>query len=132
MKDRGVFEAAQSILADPRFRDIPNIQFYPEKACQTQNPEYSIKAYTVNGDFFEKINEALAKSKDLHVGTTYRGMLLNREYFETNYVVVCRFMIRPFTSTSKNREVAEIFAGTPAPAGEVSVLSMYTIPLSRS
>jgi hypothetical protein len=54
MKDRGVFEAAQSILADPRFRDMPNIKFYLEKACQTQNPEYLIKAYTVNGDFFKK------------------------------------------------------------------------------
>jgi hypothetical protein len=88
-----------------------------EKACETENPEYLIKLYTLSGDFYKELNQALAKDTNLGIGlkfdenfsqihlyigcllknqylkkfrysgTTYRGMRLNRKYFQTNYIL---------------------------------------------
>jgi hypothetical protein len=158
MANHDVITAAESILADPRFRDIPSIQWYFKKACETENPEYLIKPYTVSGEFYVQINQALAKDKNLGIGMnfmdnftgiylyvgclsnnkylkkfryggrTYRGMQLNRKYFETNYILNRKVMIRSFTSTSKLREVAEIFVAPSHLTEEVAVLCIFTIP----
>jgi hypothetical protein len=162
MANHDVITAAESILADPRFRDIPSIQWYFKKACETENPEYLIKPYTVSGEFYVQINQALAKDKNLGIGMnfmdnftgiylyvgclsnnkylkkfryggrTYRGMQLNRKYFETNYILNRKVMIRSFTSTSKLREVAEIFVAPSHLTEEVAVLCIFTIPYACS
>jgi hypothetical protein len=111
-----------------------------EKACETENPEYLIKLYILFGDFYKELNQALAKDTNLGIGlkfdenfseiylyigcllknqylkkfrysgTTYRGMRLNRKYFQINYILHRRLRIKSVTSTSKSRNVAEIFA----------------------
>jgi hypothetical protein len=40
-------------------------------------------------------------------GPCYRGMNLSKEDFEKNYKVGTKFLIKPFTSTSKNRKITE-------------------------
>ena len=161
MSNHNVIIAAESILADPRFRDIPSVDWYLKKACETENPEYLIKLYTLPGEFYLKLNEALAKDTNLsfdlttndrfsgiylyigcllnnkylkkfrYSGRAYRGIRLNQEYFETNYILQRKIMIRSFTSTSKSREVAEVFADSPHLDGKFAVLYIFTIPYAR-
>ena len=158
MSNHEVITAAESILNDPRFRDIPSIQWYLKKACETENPEYLIKTYTLPGEFYMRLNEALAKDTNLGIGMNitdrfsgiylyvgcllnnnylkkfrysgraYRGMRLDQKYFETNYILHRKIMIRSFTSTSKSREVAEVFADASHLDEKVAVLYIFTIP----
>ena len=58
-------------------------------------------------------------------GTVYRGMVISEKDL-SKYVVGCRFMNVSFLSTSKNKNVAEVFCGQNQAAG-FSVLCTYVI-----
>ncbi|CAF3643240.1 unnamed protein product [Adineta steineri] len=61
-------------------------------------------------------------------GTTYRGMLLRNEDL-VKYVVGSKLMNISFVSTSKDREIAEIFAGqnSESTLSEIPAVCIYTI-----
>jgi hypothetical protein len=65
-----------------------------------------------------------------YFGTSFRGMKLSRKDFEKNYKVGQSFLLKPFTSTSKSRYIADFYAPPPSvlDSGTPSVLCIYTIP----
>jgi hypothetical protein len=57
-------------------------------------------------------------------------MNLSKEDFEKNYKVGTKFLIKPFTSTSKNRKITEFFANAHSSSDPslLSIICIYTIP----
>jgi hypothetical protein len=154
-----VNKAVDGIVKDERFHDTSSthkIEYLLDKARQTQDPKWLAHAYSAETGFCQAINTALAlgpslmqelsDTQDFHsfvgiffhhkalekyryTGKCYRGMKLSIKDFEENYKVGQKLLIKPFTSTSKRREIAERFA-TASSIGSrpLSVLYIYTIP----
>jgi hypothetical protein len=121
-------------------RGQQEIGHFLEQARRTQDPLWLIKAYSAETGFYGTINKALAQGKsDLirtplegfhsyigcffyhdslkqyrYAGRTYRGMKVSQEDFDTNYKKNAFFLVKPFTSTSKRRDVSEQFATSPS------------------
>ncbi|CAF1117321.1 unnamed protein product [Didymodactylos carnosus] len=162
MADMDVTTAAARILEDYRFRhvlDMNKVRPFLEKAEETDDPVWLLKAYTTTSGFHKTLNEALAKGRSLfdkhdrenyhesiyefvgcficrlspdklhkyrYSGISYRGVTLLREDFEKNYTVGNVFMIKPFTSTSKIRQVAELFiASSWSGSSELPVICIF-------
>jgi len=154
-----VKKATDCIVTDERFHDTSSthkIGYFLDKARQTQDPKWLVKAYSAEISFCHTINKALALGPS-HMGTSYvkesfhpfvgvffyhgalrkyrytgkcyRGMKLSTKDFEKNYKVGQRLLIKPFTSTSKCRHIAEQFATASSTGSRpLSVLYIYTIP----
>jgi hypothetical protein len=60
-----------------------------------------------------------------YTDVSYRGMTLSPEYFEKNYKVGWIVLIKPFTSTSKCRDVAEQFLPTPGESESLAGLCIF-------
>lgn len=158
MNNDDVIEASDSIRKDKRFQDMrgqKEIDHFLEQTCLTKDPLWLVKAYSAETGFYGTINKALAQGtsdlirtplEDFHsyigcffrhdslkpyryAGQTYRGMKLSQEDFDTNYKENVFFLVKPFTSTSKCREVSEKFATAPSDdtTRPLSVLLIYSM-----
>ena len=163
LKNKNVLDAAISILDDARFQTIfgrSKLEYCLKEAIRTCDSSWLIKAYSAETGFYRTINEVLAKGKSNFVwnnpeaflkfigclyqhqslkkyryfGESYRGMKLSKEDFENNYQVGMKFLIKPFTSTSKVRSVGEFYASAhfTNDASIVTVLCIYIIPESTA
>jgi hypothetical protein len=132
------------------------IERYLDQARRTNNPKLFATAYSAETGFYNAINLALAQEKPIYrnrsfhegfhsfvgclldretweekfrySGKSYRGMKLSREDFEKRYRAGNCFLIKPFTSTSKSRDIAIKFATAPSVGSRsLSVLCIYTI-----
>ena len=159
LKYKTTFDAAISILDDARFQTISGrtqLEYFLKESIRTIDPLWLIKAYSAETGFYRAINEALAKGKSSFIwnnpenflkylgclyhneslkkyryfGTSYRGMKLCKEDFEKNYQIGKTFLIKPLTSTSKNRDVGEFYASAHSTkdCSTISVLCTYIIP----
>ena len=65
-----------------------------------------------------------------YFGTSYRGMKLYRDDFEKNYQIGKALLIKPFTSTSKKRNVGEFYTSAHSTGDDstIPVLCTYIIP----
>lgn len=163
MRNTDVRKAAARILEDCRYRNVngmDKIKWFLQRAQETDNPVWFVKAYTSNTGFYKALNEALAKGRTLfdqydrdnfresiyafagcflchpighdklsryrYGGISYRGMTLHRTDFERNYTVGNEFMIKSLTSTSKTRQVANIFKdNTSQDSTKLSVICIF-------
>lgn len=156
--ENNISKAVEDIMKDERFCDVSTthkIEYFLHKSRQTQDPKWLVQAYSAEMSFCQLINRALAqtpvlesleKEDNIHafvgvlfhhdafkkyryIGKCYRGMKLSTEDFEKNYEVGQVLLIKPFTSTSKCRNIAEQFAMAPSnSARPLSILCIYTIP----
>jgi hypothetical protein len=148
-----VFSSNQNFSLSPVEKKI---EYYLEEARRTGDPKWFIKAYSAETGFYRAINEALAQGasnihyedigylhsfvgclyvdeslkKYCYSGQCYGGLHLSKEDFDKNYKVRHSFLIKPFTSTSKRREIAEFFAFAHSAnlSQQLSALCIYTIP----
>jgi hypothetical protein len=121
---------------------LEKIQDFFMQATKTQNPEYLIKAYTAETDFYSILNIQLAcgstvakheqgyfvallchhplLNKYSYTGPAYRGMKLTDNDLR-QYIIGSKLMVNSFQSTSISRIVAEAFlyrhAQLPSTAG---------------
>ncbi|CAF1594474.1 unnamed protein product, partial [Didymodactylos carnosus] len=131
---------ARQYYIDEELKDIQGIdqiRYFFDKAEEEQNPVYLLKAYTAETGFYTALNRHLAAAQlegtgpiDSNrgrayilgiithhpyfarfnfTGESYRGMKLD-EYDLQQYVIGSRIMTKTFLSTSKDREMAEVFA----------------------
>ncbi len=158
LKHKTTWDAAVSILDDARFQTISGrskLEYFLKESIQQLDPLWLIKAYSAETGFYTAINEVLAAGKSSfiwnnpeklltfigclysheslkkyrYVGTSYRGMKLYREDFEKNYQIGKALLIKPFTSTSKKRNVGEFYASahSTGDCSTVPVLCTYII-----
>ncbi|CAM4977864.1 unnamed protein product [Rotaria socialis] len=71
-------------------------------------------------------------NKYTYRGTTYRGLSMTKKDLE-KYTIGNHILNRTFVSTSKNRSIAQLFAGnSQQPSAEVSVLLKYTTKQNKT
>jgi len=159
LKNNGLVDAAISILDDARFETISGrsqLEYYLTEAIRTFDSSWLIKAYSAETGFYRAINETLSRGKSKvlwnnpefflrfigclykheslkkyrYFGNSYRGMKLSKEDFDKNYNLGQKFLIKPFTSTSKHRNVGEFYASAHSvnDSSTFPVLCIYTIP----
>jgi hypothetical protein len=137
-------------------RDL--IEKYFKEAERTQDCFLMATAYSADTGFYGMLNKVIASGPsnigmnpsgaprvNLFIGlflgpkiwekyryfaTAFRGMKLSRNDFERYYKVGQSFLLKPFTSTSRSREIAQFFAPPPSvlDPDTLSVLCIYTIP----
>ncbi|CAF4488566.1 unnamed protein product, partial [Didymodactylos carnosus] len=117
-------------------KSIDVIRWFFSKAAKEQDPTYLVKAYTVEADYYKVLNQQLSTTheSDRHdfatdgrrrllqiltshpslerytfSGHTYRSMYVTEDELK-DYYVGTRFMNKTFLSTSKDRQIAEIFS----------------------
>ena len=92
MANRDVRKAAARILEDFRFRHVSGmdrIKWFFQRAQETDDPVWLVKAYTTNSGFYKAVNEALAQ------GRTLFGQCDRENYRESIYAFVGCFIYSP-------------------------------------
>jgi len=165
VKDRGIKKTVKKIrkahVIDDGEDEAANIvQNYFNEALETKNPICLLKAYTVESQFYKRLNREMASGNDRQVfiklckkwtgyytgiivknpafehyrysGETYRGMQITPADYQ-QYKVGVALSNKSFQSTSKSWKIAHGFAcpSTPTP-GRLSVVLIFTIVDRRS
>jgi len=165
VKDRGIKKTVKKleksqVLADDGDQAIKIVQSYFKEAKEANNPIYLLKAYTVESQFYKRLNQEMATGSRREVfeklcrkwtgyytgiiaknpafepyrftGQTYRGMQITPSDY-AQYKLGVALANKSFQSTSKSWKIAKGFAlpSNPAP-GKLSVVITFTILDRRS
>jgi hypothetical protein len=166
VKDRGMkktmkkIDKANVIHDSEESKEGKLLRYYFNEAREKDDPTFLLKAYTINGSFYNYFNKYMATGSSKEVydklchgwsgcytgaimknpkldsyrfsGITYRGMVINRENLK-QYERGVVLTNKAFQSTSKLPQVSLAFAQVREPTPEkVSVLIQYTIIDRRS
>ncbi|CAF1022587.1 unnamed protein product [Adineta ricciae] len=141
-----------------RFKEMSNVRSILEE-CQTkQDPNYLLRAYTCDSDFYKELNKTLAREDGVvekedvlkrwdfvytaailnrpdlktfqYKGIAYRGMWITEEDL-ASYKVGAKMYNKSFLSTSKIIEVAEDFLYKYMDLSKVPVICEYHISTPR-
>jgi len=160
IKDRGVKKTIEKVekshaLQDDHDEAIKIVQSHFNDARETNDPIYLLKAYTVESQFYKRLNHEMASGNRRQVfkklckkwtgyytgiiaknpaferfrfsGQTYRGMQINPSDYE-QYRVGVALANKSFQSTSKSWKIANGFACPSKPTpGKLSVIIIFTI-----
>lgn len=166
IKDRGIkktikkIEKAQALDDDPNDPSTKIVQNHFNEALETNNPIPLLKAYTVESQFYKRLNHEMATGTKRQVfkkltkkwtgyytgvivnnpafdpfrftGQTYRGMQINPSDF-AQYKVGVALSNKSFQSTSKSWKIASGFAlpSRPTP-GKIPVVIIFEITDPKS
>jgi hypothetical protein len=132
-KSKHISHRIKYIKQEMSHTDVERIGQFLDAAEKTEDPKYILKAYTVESDFYKKLNKDLATKhfdqgtnfgityfieffynnpafgKLSYKGKTYRGMSITQEDL-SQYGVGGKVMNKAFLSTSKDQTIAEGFA----------------------
>jgi hypothetical protein len=165
VKDRGIKKTVKKIrkahvLDDDGDESAKIVQDYFNEALETKNPICLLKAYTVESQFYKRLNREMATGSDRKVfiklckkwtgyytgiivknpafepyrysGETYRGMQITQLDYQ-QYQVGVALSNKSFQSTSKSWKIAKDFACPQKPTpGRLSVVVIFTIVDRRS
>jgi hypothetical protein len=161
IKDRGLkktiekIEKAKIISNNDMSKEGKLLIYYLNEAREKNDPTFLLKAYTINGLFYNILNNYMATGSSKKVydklchgwsgcytgvvmknpalqpyrysGVTYRGMVINRDALK-QYKPGVVLTNKAFQSTSKSKDVALRFAQPREPTiGKVSVIIRYDI-----
>jgi hypothetical protein len=165
IKDRGIKQTVKKIekaraLEDDGEKSIQIVQDYMKDAVDTNDPILLLKAYTVESQFYKRLNYEMASGNSRQVfdklchkwtgyytgfivknpafepyrfaGQTYRGMEITPVDF-AEYKVAAALTNKSFQSTSRSWKIAKGFAypSNPTP-GRLHVMIIFTITDRRS
>ena len=112
------------------FKNITHIKRFFENATQEQDPQWIIKAYTAETDFYRILNQEIACGASqfqyerryiiallsyhhilnslAYTGISYRAVQMNNDYLK-NYQVESKYMTKSFISSAVDRKITEYF-----------------------
>ncbi|CAF3172406.1 unnamed protein product [Rotaria sp. Silwood2] len=132
-KKKDIDRRMKFIKEEMSHTDIEQVGKFLDYAESQQNPVYLLKAYTVESDFYKKLNQYLATkhfdqgtnsgityfidfffnhpalAKLSFKGKVYRGMSITQDDLK-QYDIGGKVMNKAFMSTTKNPKIAESFA----------------------